>query len=153
MNIRLCPTLPADLPILFDHQVDEEASRVAAVKPRSREDFHTHWLAVLQRTDTTTRTIRLDEVVVGTITCFPSEGHHEIGYWIGREFWGRGIVTRAIQQLLEVVSIRPLVAKVATANVASIRALQRNGFTTVEVRDSPATERYLACEEAVLRLE
>ena len=151
--IRLRPVEPADLPILCEHQLDPEAVCLAAVIPRQPEAFHKHWVAILPKADTVTRTIVLNDVVVGQITCFPCEGQPTVGYWIGREFWGRGIATRALQLLLEEVSIRPLHATVATANIASIRALLRNGFIIVGTRDSPATDRYLACEETILRLE
>ena len=41
---------------------------------------------------------------------------------------------------------------VATGNGASLRVLQKCGFAIEEVRQSPASERYPACEEAVLVL-
>jgi RimJ/RimL family protein N-acetyltransferase len=152
-HIRLRLVEPADLLILCEHQLDPEAARLAAVVPREPEDFHKHWAAVLSDSDNFTRAILADEVVVGQITCFPSEGQYQVGYWIGREFWGRGIATQALQLLLEVVSIRPLHATAARGNPASIRVLERNGFVVTGYRDSPATDRYLACEEAILRLE
>jgi RimJ/RimL family protein N-acetyltransferase len=152
-HIRLRPVEPADLPILCEHQPDPDAARLAAVIPRQPEAFHKHWAAILTDPDNMTRTILLDEVVVGQISCFPSEGQHEIGYWIGREYWGQGIATRALQLLLEVVSIRPLHATAARGNPASIRVLERNGFVLTAYHDSPATDRYLACEVAILRLE
>ena len=44
-----------------------------------------------------------------------------VGYWLGREFWGRGVATRALARFLGVVTGRPLHARVATNNQGSIR--------------------------------
>jgi len=52
----------------------------------------------------------------------------EVGYWIGREFWGKGIATRALSQFLEIEKTRPLCAYVAKHNVGSRRVLEKCGF-------------------------
>jgi RimJ/RimL family protein N-acetyltransferase len=80
------------------------------------------------------------------------DGQDAVGYWIAREHWGRGIATRALGLLLEEVAIRPLHARAARTNAASIRVLERCGFRVTGYEHSPETERYPACEEAVLLL-
>lgn len=65
---------------------------------------------------------------------------------------GMGIASRALHLLLWEVGKRPLVAVAATSNGASLRLLQTCGFVVESVRLSPASERYPACEEAVLVL-
>jgi RimJ/RimL family protein N-acetyltransferase len=60
--------------------------------------------------------------------CHAWSGEPEISYWLGREFWGKGIATQALSRFLEVVSVRPLTARVAKDNTASIRVLEKNGF-------------------------
>ena len=35
----------------------------------------------------------------GNIGCWEQEGRRPVGYWIGREFWGKGLATRALQEL------------------------------------------------------
>ncbi len=52
-----------------------------------------------------------------------------MGYWLGREYWGKGIATRALSLFLDQVTARPLYAYVAKHNLASIRVLQKCGFT------------------------
>jgi RimJ/RimL family protein N-acetyltransferase len=52
----------------------------------------------------------------------------EVGYWLGREFWGKGIATRALVEFLKVVAERPLYARVAKHNIASFRVLEKCGF-------------------------
>jgi RimJ/RimL family protein N-acetyltransferase len=53
------------------------------------------------------------------------------------------------------VTVRPLHARAAASNTASIKALLRCGFTLVETKFSPESPngRYLACEESSFILE
>ena len=60
--------------------------------------------------------------------CHAWGGEPEISYWLGREFWGKGIATQALGLFLQVVTSRPLTARVAKDNLASIRVLEKNGF-------------------------
>jgi RimJ/RimL family protein N-acetyltransferase len=76
-----------------------------------------------------------------------SRGRHH-----GREFWGQGIATRALEKLLTQVPIRSLHARVALANGASLRVLQKCGFTIVRYQKSPADDRFAECEETILEL-
>ena len=59
------------------------------------------------------------------------EGDREVTYWIGREDWGRGIATRALQEFLQLEAARPLYARAASDNAASIRVLTKCGFLIV----------------------
>ena len=70
---------------------------------------------------TTNRVVEIDGRVVGHIASFDLEGHREVTYWIGREDWGRGIATRALQEFLQLEATRPLYAGAASDNAASIR--------------------------------
>jgi RimJ/RimL family protein N-acetyltransferase len=51
-----------------------------------------------------------------------------VGYWIGREFWGRGVASEALRQFVAEIEERPLYAYVAVTNVASARVLEKAGF-------------------------
>lgn len=55
-----------------------------------------------------------------------------IGYWLGEEFWGRGLATQALAALLRYVwdtfPIERLQAEVFAWNPASARVLEKNGF-------------------------
>jgi RimJ/RimL family protein N-acetyltransferase len=151
-RIRLRELTVADLPRIFEYQSDPEANELAAVVPRSWEEFETHWLKVLANRDVTTRGILLDDELVGQVTCFPRDGRSWVGYWIDRVQWGRGIATRGLSLLLDQVDTRPLFACVAIHNVGSLRVLERCGFAETERRMCPGDERYLACEEVILKL-
>ncbi len=147
------PVLASDLPIFFAQQLDPIANRMAVVNPRDQESFDDHWRKVLSATSVVTRTIVADGEVVGSVSCFPMEGLDSVGYWIAREHWGKGIASRAVALLLEEVPQRPLHARAARTNIASIRVLTKNGFAITGYQHSPATERFPECEEAILVLE
>jgi len=56
----------------------------------------------------------------------------EIGYWLGEEFWGRGIATAALLGVTEhafaVYDLCRLYAHVFEWNVASARVLEKAGY-------------------------
>lgn len=130
--ISLRPVDVRDLPVFFAHQSDPEAARLAAFVPRDHEAFLLHWTTkILGNPDATNRTIMLERRVVGNIGAWPDPDTRErlLGYWIGREFWGRGIASAAVAQFLQSEVIRPLSARVAKHNPGSIRVLEKAGFT------------------------
>jgi RimJ/RimL family protein N-acetyltransferase len=58
----------------------------------------------------------------------------EIGYWVGEPFWGKGIATEAIRQLVVYCrqtypEIIRMYAEVFANNKASMRVLEKNGFS------------------------
>src|ERR671932_87709 len=82
------------------------------------------------------REVRSEDIpVAGQLLSFPRDGIREIGYWLGREFWGRGIATAALAEFLPLVNERPVYGVVSEANVASRRVLERNGFLLAERRE------------------
>ncbi|MCA9168659.1 MAG: GNAT family N-acetyltransferase [Planctomycetales bacterium] len=151
-QVRIRPVGPNDLPVLYEFQLDAEANQMAFTHPRSVADFNVHWAKALDAPSVVVRAIVADGALAGSISCFECNGHHHVGYWIGKEFWGNGIATRALDLLLDEVSIRPLYARVAVANAASLRVLAKCGFKEIRRECSPATRRFVECEEAVMRL-
>jgi RimJ/RimL family protein N-acetyltransferase len=125
---------------------------LAATNPRSADAFDAHWANALCDPSVIAKAIMVDEILAGCVSCFKSEGLDLVGYWIGREFWGQGITTQALQLFLVQVPIRPLHTRVPVTNSASLRVLQKCGFTVTGKRQSPADNRYHECEEAVLEL-
>jgi RimJ/RimL family protein N-acetyltransferase len=151
-NVRLRNVDVGDLPSLFQHQLEPDAIRMAVVNPRDAESFNTHWAKVLSDRSIVAKAILADDLLAGSISCFRMDGQDAVGYWIAKEHWGKGIATRAVALLLEEVAKRPLHARVARTNVASIRVLERCGFRIAGYRVSPADEHFPACEEAILML-
>jgi RimJ/RimL family protein N-acetyltransferase len=70
--------------------------------------------------------------VAGNVGSWAQDGKRLVGYWIGREFWGQGLATRALAELLTELPQRPLHAYVATTNAGSIRVLEKCGFVLAE---------------------
>lgn len=52
----------------------------------------------------------------------------EVEYWIGRQFRGRGIATKALEQLPGLVLVRPLYGVVARHNIGSQRVQEKFGI-------------------------
>lgn len=131
-----------DLPIFFDHQLDAGAAQMAAFPSRDREAFFTHWHNnILGNPTAVCRTILEGTRVAGNVVVWTDaeSGERLVGYWLGREFWGRGIATIALQQFLQFESTRPLGARVAKHNFGSSRVLEKAGFVRAGEDAIPAS--------------
>ncbi|HSK89196.1 MAG TPA: GNAT family N-acetyltransferase [Anaerolineales bacterium] len=128
-NVRLRDVIETDLPIFFEQQLDPEATAMAALPSRSRETFMAHWTRITVDDSILIRTILFNGSVAGNIVCFDQLGEREVGYWLGKEYWGKGIATRALAEFLKYIDVRPLYAHVARHNVASRRVLEKCGFS------------------------
>jgi RimJ/RimL family protein N-acetyltransferase len=128
-EVSLRDVSEGDLSLLYEHQADPVAAGMAAFPSRDRDAFMTHWAKLMVNDTVTKRTILFRDGVAGNIVSFDREGHREVGYWIGREHWGKGIATAALTEFLEIETARPLYAYVAKHNIASTRVLQKCGFT------------------------
>jgi RimJ/RimL family protein N-acetyltransferase len=136
-----------DLPIFFEHQLDPDANQMAAFPARARDAFMAHWTKILDDETVTTKTILFDGHVAGNVVSWQQSGKREVGYWIGKEYRGKGIATQAPSGFLSHVTARPLYAHVAKHNIASIRVLEKCGFT-ISGEGAPGAE----VEELVLIL-
>lgn len=151
-QVQLRPVTRDDLPVLAEIQSDPLANDMAAIKrqpPAALLDFLSTWMFA---PGTVARVILADGEVVGSLSCFDSDGLRTVGYWLARSHWGRGIASQALKLFLDEIADRPLHARVASTNHGSIRVLQKAGFTIERHQHSPATDRYIECEEAVLIL-
>lgn len=77
----------------------------------------------------------------------------EVTYWISRPLWGTGVATRALQLSLQVVPQRPLYGRCAETNAASLRVLEKCGFTVVGEDIGYANAHEKDVREYVLRLD
>jgi len=128
-HVQLRDVVTADLPIFFEQQLDPEATQMADFPSRDHDAFMTHWTTKVLRSDTgVVRTILYDAHIAGNIVAWEQDGRWLIGYWLGREYWGKGIATQALTQFLQLVTTRPLYAYVALHNLASKRVLEKCGF-------------------------
>src|ERR1043166_9496244 len=140
MEAVLRDVAESDLDAFFEHQREPEANEMAIFPARDREAFDAHWRRLLTDDSVTKKTIVHEGELAGTLGCWEQEGRRLVGYWIGREFWGKGLATRALQELTDEVAARPLHAWVATSNVGSIRVLEKCGFVRVSSRTTDVEE-------------
>lgn len=118
-----------DLMVFYRQQLDPDATRMAAFPSRPQEAFMAHWAKIMADQTTMLKTILFRGKVAGNLVCWEQAGERKVGYWLGKEYWGRGIASAALSQFLGRLKSRPLYARVAKHNFASIRVLQKCGFT------------------------
>lgn len=132
-DVRLRDVTRDDLATFFEQQRDPDANDMAAFTPRDpsdRDAFMARWSRILGDDTTIIRTVLFDGRVAGSVLSYQESGRHEVSYWIGKEYWGRGVATRALAAFVgHVVTERPLYARAAKDNLASLRVLQKCGFT------------------------
>ncbi|SDN94016.1 GNAT family N-acetyltransferase [Actinacidiphila guanduensis] len=144
-----------DLDGLFDMMRDPEAVRMAAFTaedPDDRAAFDAHMAKVRAARDGTLRAVTCEGRLVGSIASFVVDGETEITYWLDRSVWGRGVASRALALFLGVVGTRPLHARAASDNLASLTVLRKAGFTPTGTEVSYAAARGTDIEETLLRL-
>ncbi|HTS72745.1 MAG TPA: GNAT family N-acetyltransferase [Gaiellaceae bacterium] len=130
----------SDLDVFYEHQREPEANEMAIFPARDRAAFDAHWQRVRANDSAITRTIVSGGEVAGNIGSWEQDGRRLVGYWVGREFWGKGLATRALREFVGEVTDRPLYAWVATSNVGSIRVLEKCGFVQVGARTTDVEE-------------
>ena len=100
IDFNLREVCEEDLHIFYTHQIDPDATRVAAFPSRDWDTFAVHWKKILQDEEVFVRTILFNGRVAGNIVSYKQDGKREVGYWIGKEFWGWGIATRALSEFM-----------------------------------------------------
>ena len=156
IRLRLRRVLKDDLAVFFDQQLDPAANHMAAFTakdPTDRDAFEAHWARILGDERITIRTIVVDDLVAGHIERFERFGQPEISYWLGQAYWRKGIATKALTAFLAELLERPLYARVATDNVASIRVLEKCGFAIIGDDKGYANARGREVEEFILELD
>lgn len=145
-----------DLPIFFEQQLDQEANHMAAFtakNPADREAFMAHWQKILADEKIIIQTIIFDNQVAGNVLSYEDDDHPEVCYWIGKEYWGRGIATRALTEFLaHNNTTRPIYARVAKDNAGSRRVLEKCGFKIIDESKGFANARGQEIEELLLEL-
>lgn len=107
IGVLLQDVIESDLPIFFEHQLDPDATEMAAFPSRDRDAFMAHWAKIMADDSVILKTILFDAQVVGDIVSFEQSSKREVGYWIGREYWGKGIATKALAPFLENIKHDP----------------------------------------------
>ncbi len=156
-DVILRDVMESDLPIFFEQQLDAEANWMAAFTakdPTDRDAFMAHWARIRSDATNVIQTILEDERVAGSVSSYQEEpGKPEVTYWLGKEFWGRGIATRALASFLRRMPARPVYARAAKDNAGSLRVLEKCGFTITGEGKGFANARGAEIEEYLLTLE
>jgi RimJ/RimL family protein N-acetyltransferase len=150
-QLMLRDVLEEDLSIFFEHQRDADARRMAASPVREWDAFVAHWRTkVLAEPSAKARTVEFNGQVAGYVGSWEDDGKYLIGYWIGKEYWGRGVATAAVAEFLSAHETRrPLHAYVTLANLGSIRVLEKSGFQAL----GPPAAGADGVEEILFRLD
>ena len=142
--------------MFFEHQLDPAANHMVAftaTDPTNRVRFEEKWSRISSDDRVTSRTVLVDGRVAGYVLGFEQAGKPSVAYWIGRTFWGRGVATAALAQLLAIVEVRPLYARTAVDNTGSIRVLEKCGFVEWGRDRNFAHGRGEDVEEVLFRLD
>src|ERR1700752_2149182 len=131
-HVHLREVTENDLETLFQYQLDRDAVRMSAFPSRDREAFFAHWAKIRLVETNYIPGILWDGQVAGSMMSFVRDGKQLVGYWLGKSYWGRGIASAALPLALEQLPMRPIHAYVAKHNPASLRVLQKSGFTIID---------------------
>lgn len=133
--LTLRPPVLADADRLTDLIGDYEVTKWLSQVPWPyRRDHALKWLAQCAEPGGRSLALAIDagEGLVGAISLAGLDDEPELGYWLGREYWGKGYMTLAFTAFLayafdtlEVPSVRSTVFE---HNLASLRLQERAGF-------------------------
>ena len=154
--VTLRATRAGDLDALFRFARHPGAVHMAAftaADPSDRDTFDAHWQRLLADPGVDARTVRADGEIAGSVARWVDEGIAEVTYWIDPERWGQGIATRAMRLFLDSLDERPMRARVASDNSASIAVLEKLGFRQVAVEVGFANARAAEIEERIYTLD
>ncbi|MEV5526207.1 GNAT family N-acetyltransferase [Streptomyces prunicolor] len=156
MQVSLRPVHDSDLPVFFRQMNDPESLRMAAFTakdPTDRDAFDAHWKRIRAAADVLNRTILADGDVVGSVAVYGEPDEREVTYWIDRTYWGKGIATAALRDLLAEAPERPVHARVAADNAGSRRVLEKCGFRVTGHDRGFANARGEEIDELILTLD
>lgn len=140
----------------FFHQMQHKPSQHMAAfvhkDPSNRTAFDAHWMKLLGSDRIIKRTVIVDSEIAGSILSFDMDDDREITYWIGHEYWGKGVATEALRRFLKIESKRPLFGRAAKDNGASIAVMENNGFRLISQGRGYANARGQEIDEVVMVL-
>jgi RimJ/RimL family protein N-acetyltransferase len=154
-NITLIKTRKEDLNAFFQFQLDEEANYLAAFTskdPNDKTAYIEKYTKHLADPTINMCTIKVGDVIAGSIAKFVMENEAGITYWIDKKFWGQGIATTALKDFLKTELTRPIYGHVAFDNYGSQKVLEKCGFVKVGSDKGFANARQAEIEEFIYKL-
>ena len=131
---------------------DEASLLLHANNPRVAKNLHDHFPSPYTRIDAeeyinlnlaearaNNLAIEVAGEAAGSIgLVMQEEGSAEIGYWLGEQYWGRGVMTEAVVAMtrygFEVLKLPLIFATCFPWNKGSMRVLEKAGYDLLEVR-------------------
>ena len=116
------------------------------------------WIAfTLSHTPVQNLAITYNGAVAGSIGVVPKGDVYrksiEIGYFIGEEYWGKGIATEAVALLLGYIKahfdVIRVFAEVFDFNTASMKVLEKNGFHLEGIRQRAVVKNNVVLDDCV----
>lgn len=155
LDLQLREVAAGDLPVFFEHQRDPLGVHMAAFTAKDPDDrtaFDAHWRRLRDDPTILMRTIEVDGRPAGHVSSYVGDVGLEVTYWLGRDYWGQGIATAALQAFLQQETRRPLHARAAADNAASLRVLEKCGFVRTGRARGYANARRAEIDEFLLEL-
>jgi len=105
--------------------------------PYSHEDGRAYLTLIANDNPTKVFAIEVNGEAVGSIGIFPQSDIHaksaEMGYWLAEEYWGQGIMLKAIEEIIaygfQTFDIVRIFARPFSTNLKSQRLLEKAGFS------------------------
>jgi ribosomal-protein-alanine N-acetyltransferase len=135
-RFTLRPYRKSDLPSMVKHINDKAIARyiLTIPYPYTMKDAEKWYREItrIQKTDSTVLAIIIDGEAAGAIRFTRHNHKAEIGYWLGRAYRDKGIMTEVVKEITEYgfneLGLRRMHATAMTSNKASIRVLEKAGY-------------------------
>ena len=154
-KIQVRPSKKENLDFFFEFQLDADANQMTAFTSKDSTDKNAYmqkYPGLLSDASINMQTIICNGQIVGSISKYIMEGDAEITHWIDKKFWGQGIATEALTQMLRIAETRPLFGRAAFDNLGSQRVLLNCGFEKIGSEMTLANGRNAEIKEIVYKL-
>jgi [ribosomal protein S5]-alanine N-acetyltransferase len=139
IRFTLRPYRKSDLPSMVKHINDKAIAGNTLTIPypytmKEAEEWYMRFRKMMRRKNINriAFAIEIDGEVVGSIGISRHDHKAEIGYWLGRAYWGKGIMTEVVKETVKYcfgeLGLRRVYACVFPHNKASMRVLEKAGF-------------------------
>lgn len=139
MDYKLRNWTLSDLKSLVEHANNSNIAKWLTNQfpyPYTETDGRSFIEMVMKDNPTKVFAIEIDDEAVGSIGIFRQSDIHcksaEIGYWLSEKYWGKGIIPKAIEEIVEygfkTFDIIRIYARPFSTNKGSQRVLEKAGF-------------------------
>ena len=139
MNINLRPWKTSDLANLVKYANNPNIAKNLTDKfpyPYTQENGMAFLEMISQHNPVQVFAIDLNGEAIGSIGLHPQDDIHrqnaEMGYWLAEPYWGKGIISKAIKQIIDYgfanFGINRIFARPFGSNIASQKVLEKNAF-------------------------